>query len=79
MMTPAKLLSAALVAAALTTPAIARTNHLSRRHHADVTATSDARDMNGGDCIRAPAVGAYATQPWDNGPPPCEPSWYNYN
>jgi hypothetical protein len=77
-MTTAKLLSAALIAvAALATPAMAREAHVTSRHHADMTVRSDARDADGRDCIRAPAVGAYATQPWDNGPPPCEPSWYN--
>jgi hypothetical protein len=34
--------------------------------------TSVARDVDGRACIPAPAVGAFATQPWDNGSP-CEP------
>jgi hypothetical protein len=63
-MTTLKLLSAALIAAAtLATPAMAREGHV--RHQASA---SDARA-----CVTAPAVGAFATQPWDNGPP-CEPA-----
>jgi hypothetical protein len=76
-MTTAKLLSAALIAvAALATPAMARESHVTSRHHANVTTTSDARDVDGRVCIPAPAVGAFATQPWDNGPP-CEPNSFN--
>jgi hypothetical protein len=73
-MTAVKLLSAALIAAAtLATPAMARERHQTSRHQAQATATSDARDAyDGRGCIPAPAVGAFATQPWDNGPP-CEP------
>jgi hypothetical protein len=77
-MTTAKLLSAALIAvAALATPAMAREAHVtSRHHHANVTTTSSATDFDGRGCIPAPAVGAFATQPWDNGPP-CEPGSFN--
>jgi hypothetical protein len=76
-MTTAKFLSAALIAAAaIATPAMAREAHVTSRHHAPATATSDARNVDGRDCIRAPAVDAFATQPWDNGPP-CEPAWAN--
>jgi hypothetical protein len=64
-MTTLKLLSAALIAAAtLATPAMAREGHVTSRHQAT---TSDGRV-----CVPAPAVGAFATQPWDSGPP-CEP------
>jgi hypothetical protein len=67
-MTKLKLLSAALIAAAtLATPAMAREGHVTSRHQA----TSDARYVDGRVCSPAPAVGAFATQPWDNGPP-CE-------
>jgi hypothetical protein len=73
-MTTLKLLSAALIAAAtLATPAMAREGHVTSRHHAYATATSEARDVDGRVCIPAPAVGAFASQPWDNGPP-CEPT-----
>ena len=66
-MTTLKFLSAALIAAAtLATPAMAREGHV--RHQATA---SDARA-----CVTAPAVGAFATQPWDNGPP-CEPASAN--
>jgi hypothetical protein len=75
-MTTVKFLSAALVAAALATPAMARETHITSRHHAHATTTSDARNVDGRACIRAPAVDAFATQPWDNGPP-CEPTWAN--
>jgi hypothetical protein len=73
-MTKLKLLSAALIAAAtLATPAMAREGHVTSRHQAHATTTSDARGVDGRVCIPAPAVGAFATQPWDNGPP-CEPA-----
>ena len=76
-MTTAKFLSAALIAAAaIATPAMAREAHVNSRHHATATVTSDARNVDGRACIRAPAVDAFATQPWDNGPP-CEPTWAN--
>jgi len=64
-MTKRKLVSAAMiVAAVLASPAMAREGHVARRHPA-VNANAT--------CIPAPAVGAFATQPWDNGPP-CEPT-----
>jgi hypothetical protein len=67
-MTKLKLLSAALIAAAaLATPAMAREGHVTSRHQANAVTTSDGRV-----CVAAPAVGAFATQPWD-GNPPCEP------
>jgi len=76
-MTKLKLLSAALIAAAmLTTPVVARENHLSTRHLAVSAydgATPGARYIGGRLCYPAPRVGAFATQPWDNGPP-CEPA-----
>jgi hypothetical protein len=70
-MTKLKLLSAALITAAtLAAPAMARENHVTSRHLANAAA---ARTVDGRTCIPAPAVGAFATQPWDNGPP-CEPT-----
>jgi hypothetical protein len=73
-MTKLKLLSAALITAAtLATPAMARESHVTSRHPANVTTASDARDVDGRACIPAPAVGAFATQPWDSAPP-CEPA-----
>jgi hypothetical protein len=70
-MTKLNLLSAALIAAAmLATPAMARENHVNAQRHA--TTTTGERDIDGSLCTPAPAVGAFATQPWDNGPP-CEP------
>jgi hypothetical protein len=71
-----KILSAALIAAAvIATPAMARESGVASRHvaeKANADSTSVARNVDGRTCIPAPAVGAFATQPWDNGPP-CEP------
>jgi hypothetical protein len=76
-MTKFKLLSAALITAAtFAAPAMARESHVTSRHQANVTTTSDVRDVDGRACIPAPAVGAFATQPWDNGAP-CEPASVN--
>jgi hypothetical protein len=76
-MTRLKLLSAALIAAAtLATPAMARESQVTSRHFAEdanASTAPDARYTEGRLCNPAPAVGAFATQPWDNGPP-CEPA-----
>ena len=65
-MTKLKLLSAALVATALVAaPAMARDNKAAVRQ---TTATT----VDGAACIRAPAVGAYASDPYTV--PPCEPT-----
>ena len=74
-MTKRKLISAAMIAAAmLATPAMAREGHVAPRHVAVSTDASAAGSyVDGAACVRAPAVGAFATQPWDNGPP-CEPT-----
>jgi hypothetical protein len=71
-MTKRKLVSAALIAAAmLATPAMAREGNVAHRH---LTANaSTGTFVDGRACVPAPAVGAFATQPWDNGPP-CEPT-----
>lgn len=69
-MTKAKLVLAALIAATmLATPAMARESHGASRH----LAASTAPYADGRACVPAPAVGAFATQPWNNGPP-CEPA-----
>jgi hypothetical protein len=66
-----KLLSAALIAAAtLATPAMARESHVIVRHQINATATPGTRS-DGRVCVRAPDVGAFASQPYDR--PPCEP------
>ena len=72
-MTRFKVLSAGLIAAAmLTTPLMAREHrHVARG--ADVSAPRGALD--GRDCVRAPNVGAYASDPYTR--PPCEPAWFN--
>ncbi|SDT49897.1 hypothetical protein [Bradyrhizobium canariense] len=79
-MTKLKLLSAALIAAAtLATPAMARESHVTSRHiaaDANTSTTHGERYVDGRLCYPAPAVGAFATQPWDNGPP-CEPAPVN--
>jgi hypothetical protein len=76
-MTKIKLLSAALIAAAtLATPALARESGVASRQvaaNANASTTSGARYTDGRFCTPAPAVGAFATQPWDNAPP-CEPA-----
>ena len=76
-MTKLKLVSAALIAAAmLIAPAVAREHHADVRHlaeNADNSATPDARYVDGHLCTPAPRVGAFASQPWGNGPP-CEPT-----
>lgn len=75
-MTTLKLLSAALITAAtLAAPAMARESQVTSRHQVNVTTTSDARDVDGRACIPAPAVGAFATQPWSSAP--CEPASVN--
>ena len=73
-MTKLKLLSAGLIAAAIATPAMARESHVALQHRAN--ATAGERYIDGRLCQPAPAVGAFATQPWDNGPP-CEPTAVN--
>jgi hypothetical protein len=76
-MTKLKLLSAALIAtAALATPALARESGVASPRPASANATPDTRYIDGRLCYPAPAVGAFATQPWDNGPP-CEPAPVN--
>jgi hypothetical protein len=68
-MTRLKVLSAGLIAAAmLAAPVMAQEDrHVARG--ADVSATRDAAD--GRDCVRAPDVGAFASDPYTK--PPCEP------
>ena len=75
-MTRIKLLSAALIAAAtLATPAMARESGVASKRPAEqaIASTTSARYFDGRSCVPAPAVGAFATQPWDNAPP-CEPA-----
>jgi hypothetical protein len=70
-----RLLSAALIATAtLAAPAMARESGTASRQavaYANAGTAPCARYIDGRVCIPAPAVGAFATQPWDNGPP-CE-------
>jgi hypothetical protein len=70
-----KILSAVLLtAASLATPALAAT-HTSRH----VVTDDNGRVMStmhrdeGDSCVRAPRVGAFATEPWTNAAP-CEPN-----
>ena len=76
-MTKLELLPAALIAAAmLTTPAVAQEYRPYTRHVAaspQAGAAPGMRYVDGRLCYPAPRVGAFATQPWDNGPP-CEPA-----
>jgi hypothetical protein len=75
-MTKLKLLSAALIAAGLiASPAMARESGVASRRAAEqavASTVSAARYSDELSCVRAPAVGAFATQPWVN--PPCEPA-----
>ena len=70
-MTMRKLLSAALIAAAmLATPAMARTNHVTSRHlarlaSASASPTAHHIDIDGPVGIRAPRVGAFPPAPPD--------------
>jgi hypothetical protein len=70
-MTKLKLLSATLIAAAmLTTPAMARTNHVTSRHPAEDThasASPTARYIDGRVGISAPRVGALPPEDCDVG------------
>jgi hypothetical protein len=79
-MTPTKLLSAGLIAAAmLATPAMARENYVAKRHAAENAYASVppmARYVDGRACIPAPRVGAFATEPWGGGNIPCETGGY---
>jgi len=65
-----KLLSAALIAAAtFATPVLAA----NARHAMDKTHVVSTMRSDGNACVRAPRVGAFATEPWTNGAP-CEPN-----
>jgi hypothetical protein len=79
-MTTSKLLSAALIAAAMiATPAMARTNHVTSSRHlsdAEASASPTVRYADGSVCIPAPRVGAFATAPWTGNNVPCEPQSY---
>jgi hypothetical protein len=75
-MTKPKLLSAALIAAAvLATPAMAREHHVTARQSAEHAYASTMPGAgyysDGRRCYPVPRVGAFATQPWDNDTP-CE-------
>jgi hypothetical protein len=67
-MTGLKVLSAGLIAAAmLAAPVSAEDRHVAKP--SDVSTSSGAVD--GRDCVRAPDVGAFASNPYTR--PPCEP------
>jgi hypothetical protein len=76
-MSKAKLLSAALLAAAtLATPAMAREHHVAHRYavqDAYAATAPDAYNIYRPACVPAPRVGAFASEPWTNGNVPCEP------
>ena len=66
-----KLLAAALLAAAtLATPALAATH--ATRHEVTEGRMMSTMHRDGVSCVRAPRVGAFATEPWTNAAP-CEP------
>ena len=68
-MTKRKLVSAAMIAAAmLATPAVARTSHVTSRHRAresHASASPAARYIDGGVGILVPRVGAFHPAPAD--------------
>jgi hypothetical protein len=68
-MTKLKLLSAALIAAAMVaTPAMARESHITSRHHAEhanASVSPTARSINDRVGIRAPRVGSFPPAPPD--------------
>jgi hypothetical protein len=70
-MTKSKLLSAALIAAAmLATPAMARTSHVTSRQlavDANASVSPTVHYISGPVGIRAPRVGAFVTAPSDGG------------
>jgi hypothetical protein len=81
-MTKRKLLSAALVAAAmLATPAMAREHHVtaSQRSAEDTNASASSAGhyADGRVCVQPPRVGAFATAPWTGNNIPCEPETFN--
>lgn len=66
-----KLLSAVLLTAAtFATPVLAASRHVATDTDGRVMSTTHRDEGDG--CIRAPRVGAYATEPWTV--PPCEPT-----
>jgi hypothetical protein len=74
-MTKVEISAVALVTAtSLATPAVAAGSYAAPRHAtADAYAGASSAKRFVGACIPAPRVGAFATQPWTNGPP-CEPN-----
>ena len=72
-MTRFKVLSAGLIAVAmLSTPVMAREHqHVTKRDNFSATAAT----VDGRDCVRAPNIGAYASDPYTQ--PPCEPVPFN--
>jgi hypothetical protein len=76
-MSKVSFLSAALIAAAaVTAPALARTNReASRRAVQDAYArmTPETPYMGARACVPAPRVGAFASAPWSGRNVPCEP------
>lgn len=77
-MTKYGFLMAGLIASALlAAPAVARENHAHEHRLATRAYASTApgeRYVGGYRCYPAPREGAFATQPWDNSNPPCEPA-----
>jgi hypothetical protein len=69
--------SAGLIAAAMfATPAMAREHHLKSWHDKNGAYVDGSRviHISGRHCIRAPDVGAFASDPYRR--PPCEPAWW---
>ena len=68
-----KLLSAALLTAATFATPVLAAGHASRHVVSDRGGMYTTQRYEGDSCIRAPRVGAFATEPWTNAAP-CEPN-----
>jgi len=77
-----KLLSAALLTAATFATPVLAAGHASRHLASDTRSRVEATEprYDGDSCIRAPRVGAFATQPWTYAPPcvPYEQTYMGY-
>ena len=68
-----KLLSAVLLTAATFATPVLAASHTPRHLVNDTRGHMMTEPREGGGCVRAPRVGAFATQPWTDAAP-CEPN-----
>jgi hypothetical protein len=72
-MTKVKSIAAVLMTAAtLASPAFARSHAAFQANDSRAKVSSNAAVADGSACVRAPRVGAFASDPWTQ--PPCEPN-----